>query len=98
MNDDTNRTYWFKRRRYGYGWTPVTRQGRLVIMLFMAIVLSGSAVLGDTPKHTLSLEALIYVALLLISGLLLVFISVKKGPSLKWRWGVKKNDNPDEDF
>lgn len=98
MNDDKNRVYWFKRRRYGYGWTPVTWQGWLVIILFMAIVLSASVVLGDTPRNTLSSDVLIYIALLFMAVVLLVFISVKKGPSPKWRWGVKKNDNLDEDF
>lgn len=98
MNDDKNRSYWFKRRRYGYGWTPVSWQGWLVIIVFIVIVVSGSVVLGDTPRNTLSSEALIYVALLLIAVILLIFISSKKGPSPKWRWGVKANDNPDEDF
>ena len=31
---------WFRRKRWGYGWTPVTWQGWLVVALFVAIALA----------------------------------------------------------
>lgn len=98
MKDDRIRNYWFKRRRYGYGWTPVTWQGWLTVILFLVIVLSESAVLRDMPRNTLSPEVIVYLSLFLVSTLLLVVISSKKGPSPRWRWGSKATDNPDEDF
>ena len=98
MKHDIKRNYWFKRRRYGYGWTPVTWQGWVSVLLFLAIALLGAIVLQNAPRNTLSSELLVYMALLLISALLLICIAFKNGPSPKWRWGVKKTDDPDEDF
>ena len=98
MKNSTKHNYWFKRRRYGYGWTPVTWQGWLSVLLFLVTVLSGAVVLRDTPRNSEYSKALVYMALLLISVSLLIIIPFKKGPSPKWRWGVKKTDDPDEDF
>jgi len=90
--------YWFKRKRYGYGWTPVTWQGWLTVIIFLAVTLSGTVALEDTPKNTYSPEVLIYMVLFIIATLLLLFIAYKKGPSPKWRWGKKETDNPDMDI
>ncbi len=90
--------YWFKRRRYGYGWTPVTWQGGVVILVFVAVILLGSLTLKDTPENTFSTELGIYLLTVLIATGVLVQITLKKGPKPKWRWGVSKDDNPDEDI
>ncbi|MGH7217904.1 MAG: hypothetical protein ACREGE_00445 [Candidatus Microsaccharimonas sp.] len=99
MRNNTDRIYWFKRRRYGYGWTPVTWQGWLTVILFLAIVLSGAAILLiDAPKNTFSVEAFMFLALLVIAIVLAVIISSMKGPKPKWRWGSRPTDSPDEDI
>ena len=98
MNNDKNRRYWFKRRRYGYGWIPVTWQGWAAVLVFLAVVLSGVIALKDTSNNALSAEAFIYLAFLAGSTVLLVIISFMRGPKPKWRWGGKASDNPDEDF
>lgn len=99
MENDTDRMYWFKRRRYGYGWTPVTWQGWLTVLLFLAAVVFGAVVLlNDTPKNTLSAGTFAYLILLGIATALAVGISLMKGPKPKWRWGSKSTDNPDEDI
>jgi len=98
MNDDKNRGYWFKRRRYGYGWTPVTWQGWSTVAAFLLIVMIASTALNDTPAKSYSLESLAYLTLIVFATVSLVVISLKKGPSPKWRWGSKATDNPDEDI
>lgn len=98
MNKDDRQKHWFKRRRYGYGWTPVTWQGWFTALAFLATVLVGSVVLRDTPRNTYSPEVLVYLVLVSLATILLVVISFSKGPSPKWRWGSKDTDNPDEDI
>lgn len=98
MNKSKKQEYWFKRRRYGYGWTPVTWQGWLSIVIFLAVVMIGSYILEDTPRNTLSSEAITYLSFIALATILLIIVSTKKGPSPKWRWGSKTNDNPDEDI
>lgn len=98
MEKGKDRGYWFKRRRYGYGWTPVTWQGWSAVASFLTIVLVASTVLKDTPGNSYSLESLVYLTLIVLAAVSLVVISVKKGPSAKWRWGSKATDNPEEDY
>ena len=98
MTNDKKQTYWFKRRRYGYGWTPVTWQGWLAVVVFLAIVLSSASILEAAERNTYSSDMLLYYALIAVAVLLLLAISFIKGPSPKWRWGSKTTDNPDEDI
>lgn len=99
MNDNKNQNYWFKRRRYGYGWTPVTWQGWLTVILFLVVILSGAVMLlKDTPRNTVSAEVFVFLAFLAIATALAAGISLMKGPKPKWRWGSKPTDSPDEDI
>lgn len=99
MNDDKNQSYWFKRRRYGYGWTPVTRQGWLTVLLFLVVVLSSAVItIKDTPRNTFTTQSFIFLGFLAIAIVLVVIISLMKGPVPKWRWGNKPTDNSDEDI
>lgn len=99
MSNNINRGYWFKRRRYGYGWTPVTWQGWLTIVLSLAAILIGATyLLKDTSKNTFSGEVFLFIIFLLVVVTVIVVISVVKGPRPRWRWGRKPTDNPDEDY
>lgn len=99
MKDSTERKCWFKRRRYGYGWTPVTWQGWLVVMLFLVVVVSSAVVLlEETPRNTFSPESWIFLAFFAGATIVAVGISMAKGPKPRWRWGSKPTDNPDEDI
>lgn len=90
--------YWFKRRRYGWGWIPSTWQGWLVVAWFVVILIGGSVLLVETPRNTFSVEAAQYLTLVGVAVIGLVVVSWAKGPRPKWRWGAKKTDNPREDF
>lgn len=98
MSKENNKKLWFKRRRYGYGWIPVTWQGWAVVGLFLVFVLTGVFWLEDTPNGEFTKEVGIYLAGVGLMAAGLVLISAHYGPKPKWRWGKSKDDNPDEDF
>lgn len=98
MQDSEERNYWFKRRQFGYGWTPVTWQGWLTVVLFLVVIFLGAQLLIETPRKVFSTGSLLFVALLVIAVVALVTISLVKGPKPKWRWGSKATDDPSEDF
>ena len=99
MKNDKDYSYWFKRRRYGYGWTPVKWQGWLTVFLFLAVVLIGASILlKDTPRNTFSTESFVFLIFTAITTALVVVVSLMKGPKPKWRWGSKPTDNPNEDI
>lgn len=91
---NTGEKYWFKRKKYGYGWTPATWQGWAVITLYIAIAVGGAATLKDTPKNTFSNELWLYLLFLLVSTVALIKICYKKGPSPRWQWGKGGNEPP----
>lgn len=84
---------WFKAKRFGWGWTPVTWQGWLVTLGYVIILVdqitstmrydkTGSASVNDT---------MIYFGLnFILSTVLLLTICYMKGERPSWRWGDKK--------
>lgn len=89
---------WFKRRRFGYGWTPSTWEGWAVLGVYLLIVLIPAFILKDAHSNSANKEAFFYLGYVLIATGCLLLITYKKGPKPKWRLGKKSTDNPDEDF
>lgn len=90
--------YWFKRRRYGWGWIPVTWQGWTTIGVWLAIVIGGSTAIFEVPEEQSAREVGFFVTFMAIATFALIRISYAKGPKPHWRWGKQPGDNPDEDF
>jgi hypothetical protein len=79
------RRYWFKARRYGYGWEPCTSEGWGVLIAALAvfgifvalsIVFAGSIALFVT-----------FLVLAQASIAVLVFVAWRTGEKPRWRWG-----------
>jgi len=77
--------YWFKRKLYGWGWTPVKWQGWLVILIGVAILFAGIYVgeTDDAPGATL-------LGVIIMLGLIF-FFGYWKGEKPRWQWGVPKD-------
>ena len=90
---------WFKRRRYGYSWIPVTWEGAVTVISFIiTIVFSSIVLLKDVERNTYQSEVgVFFIVLMLLIGIHLG-ITYKKGPNPKWRWGSKPTDNPETDY
>lgn len=98
MKDNKPEEFLMKRKRYGYGWIPVTWQGWLLILLQAAVVIIAATFLPAKPAHPTSGESLRYFIIVACAILTIVLVSIQSSPSPKWRWGKKPGDNPDEDF
>lgn len=91
--------YWFKRRRYGYGWTPVTWQGWITFAIFLlVIVVSALIILPSKPAQPTTAKLVIFFLFVLSDLLVFIGITLAKGPNPRWRWGKKSSDNAHEDF
>ena len=95
MTKPKGNSLWFKRRRYGYGWTPVTWQGWTTVGGFLAIVLVVAFLAENAETDGLRW---VYLNFMFAAALLLIGISFSKGPSPKWRWGKSDDDKPEEDY
>lgn len=99
LEDSKSKKYWFKRKRFGWGWIPTTWQGWLVIVVWLIFILYLSKLFEAGKNSTAETEmAIIFVSLVFLSVIPLVLIACLRGPKPKWRWGKSKKDDPDLDF
>lgn len=85
---DTPKTLWFKRKRYGWGWTPVTWQGWLVVFGYIALIfLFAFTIDENSPPREIMFTFVLPIALLSIA---VIRICYKKGEKPRWQWGGDK--------
>jgi uncharacterized membrane protein YhaH (DUF805 family) len=86
---DNPEGYWFKRKLYGWGWTPAKWEGWMVIFVFLIFILWVSFSLSSNPMPTDWEIGLFFVKIILLVALL-ILICYKKGEKPKWQWGKEK--------
>ena len=89
---DNPQGYWFKAKLYGWGWTPVRWQGALVLIGYVALVVTIVVMREKSiPGNPDSGSNVLTCALpIIILTLLFIFICYKKGERPRWRWGLPK--------
>jgi len=90
---DNPKKYWFKRKLYGWGWTPATWQGWLVILAFLGAIIWDATTLN--PKANTH-ETVVFFVTVLVTVAILILICYLTGESPRWQWGKPKqpNDEP----
>lgn len=91
---------WFKRRRYGYGFTPVTKEGWIIVLGYLTFVLISAGIITYRDMNNLvtNLDIAIYLTIIFVLTAILIVISYKKGPTPRWRWGKSEDDDPALDW
>jgi len=83
MNDGPE---WFAAKRYGYGaGLPISWQGWLIMLTFLAIVAVIAVLFGDKPVELVALVVPLSVALMFITA------KTTRG-GWRWRWGGEPRD------
>ncbi|MBY0328738.1 hypothetical protein K2Q02_01445 [Patescibacteria group bacterium] len=80
---------WFKRKRYGWGWTPSTWQGWTIVGVYLAAFIFLGLSVDETNPREFALGFILPCIILTVS---LIRISYNKGESPRWQWG---RDTPD---
>ena len=75
---------WFKRKLYGWGWTPCSWEGWLVIVVYFIFFYFTVRMM-----HYYWIKNFIVMAL---SIFILILICYKKGEKPRWQWGKRKED------
>ena len=89
QNLQSSEKYWFKAKRYGWGWYPATIEGYLVMAVYVVLMVFNAYMLGmisEAPSGNVS-EFLIQVFILTV---ILIAICYRTGEKPGWRWGKKK--------
>jgi hypothetical protein len=80
---------WFRAKRYGWGWTPASPEGWLVLGVFVAVVLASAALFVFRVRlgADLWLTTPVFVAWIVVLDAGLVVIAWATGERPRWRWG-----------
>lgn len=87
---------WFKRKLYGYGWTPASWEGWLVTLLYAVFVVGASQFYGVYLKLGIFDEkrlTVVFFAAVILATAILIKIAIVKGETPRWQWGENKIDN-----
>jgi hypothetical protein len=80
---------WFRAKSYGYGWTPVSREGWLVLLLYVWSNINIFLMI-DWRSHSGSDTLINFAPVFLAQTFLLYTICVWRGEKPRWRWGRDK--------
>lgn len=83
---DNPKGYWFKRKLYGWGWTPVKWQGWLSIVIFILFILVSSFDIKSNLNPT-DIEITWFLFKVIFSVMILIYVCYKKGEKPRWQWG-----------
>ena len=78
---------WFKRKLYGWGWTPVTWQGWLVTVAYIALIVGFAMTINEnSPIREVVFTFALPAVLLTVAFIRLAY---RKGEKPRWQWGDK---------
>lgn len=85
--NDNPKGYWFKKKLYGYGWTPATWQGWLITFVYVGLILLFSLTIDKfSPPREVVFTFILPIVLLTIS---FIRVAYKMGEKPSWQWGKK---------
>ncbi len=85
--NDNPEGYWFKRKIYGWGWTPVKWQGWFVIAVFVVLLIANAI---DLDKFPTDQELTTFFVKIILYIFVLLLICYRKGEKPAWQWGIEK--------
>jgi hypothetical protein len=83
--------YWFKRKIYGWGWTPATGEGWLTLAVFVGLLVLNAWRI-DSLSHSASDMLVNFLPQTVLLVLILIAICYKTGEPPRWQWGLPDND------
>lgn len=87
---DNPKHLWFKRKLYGWGWTPATWQGWVVIGVYVIAVVAFALTIDEKSEaREIMFTGILPIVLLTIT---LIRICYKKGEAPRWQWGESNKD------
>lgn len=96
METANGKKLWFRRKLFGWGWTPITWQGWVIVGVYtflIGYIFARIAVRSTTTLEILGRVWLPFVALTAI----LMAICFAKGEKPRWQWSKRIEDAPEEE-
>lgn len=84
--------YWFAAKRFGWGWTPITWQGWVSLLVYVLLIardVVGSVEYSETLSQSTLDTILYFPPSFVLYTILFVFITYGKGERPHWNWSIK---------
>lgn len=81
--------YWFKAKKYGWGWVPATWQGWIILLIYLLLVIYFAFEISLIQYPTL-LRIILFIGKIILLTIALIIVCYLKGEKLHWQWGDKK--------
>lgn len=81
---------WFKRKTYGWGWTPATWQGWVLIALYVGLLIAISIIFH--PDSSNPVFPILFLSLVVLVTIIFIGVCYKTGETPKWQWGKNTED------
>lgn len=85
---DNPQGYWFKAKIFGWGWTPATKEGWLVLIGYLAAIALCAFSINEADTSARAVVTFVLPVLLLTATLLV--ICYKTGEPPHWQWGLPR--------
>lgn len=90
---------WFRAKYFGWGWFPITWQGWLTLLLYVAAIYESASVYTHHFQKDFRpewFETLVFAVAVLVYSAIFIKICYLRGEKPGWRWGLPKSQ--DEPF
>ena len=84
---------WFKAKRYGWGWYPVTLEGYIVTIVYIAAIIKVALcalTITEYGTNTASEFLWNYLPTVFLLSFLMIWICYKTGEKPGWHWKGKR--------
>lgn len=95
-NGRMEKKFWFRRKRYGYGWLPNSREGWAVTFVFVVVILALAVQVDENMADTKVL-VLQFLVPVFVSVLVLILIAWRTGEKPRWQWGNDSKPSSDSE-
>ncbi|MCG3773977.1 MAG: hypothetical protein JW395_0794 [Nitrospira sp.] len=83
-----DKRYWFKTKRFGWGWMPATKEGWLVTIGYLVLFVVAQLIfMQDVIVRQSTAGIALYAAFVFALTVALIYICWKTGEPPRWRWG-----------
>jgi uncharacterized integral membrane protein len=87
---EENKKLWFKRKTYGWGWTPITWQGWLITLLYIVLLLIFVMTIDEnSSSREVAFTFAIPIILITVT---FIRICYAKGEKPRWQWGGNRGE------
>lgn len=81
--------YWFQQKTYGYGITPISKEGWLMTLALLISILASAYSNNFTEENLIGGQSVVrfFLDVFILTSIFMIISKDKMEGELQWRWG-----------